>query len=196
MSLTDTAKQKLLSTKFEGSAPNKSGASEVEKIELENNKGAKVNYLKKCFSALVNRKQIIVQPDVIKVILQSELNIKFNSLNPTLQSVLQDSTIFFMTVWPGWKKSVEYFNGKLPFKDWFEKFVQYLMFQLNHIITNEVKYMQKAKESSIQTSKVDKETMTEHMAGVPKPDSPFGLLICGPPWVLNNLAFFEADSKY
>lgn len=189
MTELDSKKKTLLGSFFLAD-PVENGDSLREVIEFQESQKTK-SYLKKCFSSLVNRKEIFIGKDVARHIFTKELQIDLEPLNEPLQNVLLDSLVYLMIVWPGWSKSSSYFDGSLMFNDWFEKLRQYLIFQLNHIIMQEDKYRE-----NIRHETVDKGEMTYVKKQEIKPDSETAIEVCGPPSFLYNLIFYENKSRY
>lgn len=169
----------------------------IEHIDLTKNthkKPSSNNYLKKCFQTLIDRKQLFMAPAVTMEIYKTEFNIQLSEYDDVLQNVLLESIVYFMVVWPGWKKSVAYFKGQLRYKDFYEEFKQYLITQLKEIIANEEMYKKNAKKLA-NSNAVDQETQTEAKFDASiKPESDFGLQISAAPKTLNSLVFFASEN--
>lgn len=195
---SDDTKKILLSSFFLSPNYKPQEGDAVETIQLQQNQNHIRNpnhsYMKKCFQAVVDRKHLLLPPEVAKHILTDDLGVSLTDHDFTLQHVLMDSLIYLMAVWPGWKKCIEYFKGELNHKEFYHKFFQYLSLHINNIITNSYKYKAKVQKSS--ANKVDKEVITEFdEASGYKPESPFALEIRGTPSLLNSVIFFEENSK-
>lgn len=149
--------------------------------------------LKNCFNVILNRKKLVVKRDELEAILQNNLNIDIAKLNSRLASVLADSLVMYMRMWPGWQNSVLYFTGKLMVEDWFEQFRQYLMMKINYIILNEKHYLDLLKldnfgntaDAGLQTWQINKKEM-----------APYSLMIHGTPSILSDVIFMQRGSEF
>lgn len=149
--------------------------------------------LQNCFNVILNRKKLVVKRDELENILQTNLNINTGKLNTRLISVLADSLVMYMKLWPGWQKSAFYFTGKLAYDDWFERFRQYLMYKMNFIITREQEYLDlmKGEDSGsmavvcVQTDEIKKKEVAS-----------YSLMIHGQPSMLNNLIFLQRGGEF
>lgn len=159
----------------------------------------KTNGLKKCFSALVDRKQVNLEEDVLKLMLKYELQINMESVDSALSSVLPIMLAFYIKNWPGWQRSKEYYSGKINFKDWFDKFKQYIVLRLNYLIKNgynqaiamlkeEVKA--EKKQATIHTEMIEHGTQTDNL--LPKTSAPFTIRIECAPKLMGSLIFTES----
>lgn len=154
--------------------------------------------LLKCFSALVDRKQVNLELDVLILMLKKELHIKVDSLDPQLSAILPYILVFYIKNWPGWQRSVEYYSGKMAFKVWYEKFYKFITIKLNETINIHYK---EAKEGIDKTKSEEvkknyllkkitcKNTQTDYSA--PKVLSPFSIKITAKPVLLNTLVFTD-----
>ncbi|KAJ8948105.1 hypothetical protein NQ318_008458 [Aromia moschata] len=157
------------------------------------------NGLKKCFAALVDRKQVNLDEDVLKLMLKKELQINLDALDENLSSVLPIMLVTYMKAWPGWQRSKEYYSGKLNFKDWYDKFRQYIVLRLNFLIKSgyntiieEIKQDRRKAiaQSNPNKAVVERGMQTDYLA--PKGLSPFAISIDCPPSVLNSILFADA----
>lgn len=155
--------------------------------------------LKKCFCALVDRKQVNLELDVLKLMLKHELLINTDVLDENLSSVLPIMLALYIKNWPGWQRSKEYYSGKLNFKDWFEKFRQYIVLRLKNIIKNgynnaiELLREEVKKEKSGSTKDVilkEQGSQTDNL--MPKTEAPFTITIECPPNLMGSLLFAES----
>lgn len=161
-------------------------------------KDSKNNGLRQCFSALVNRKQVHLELEVVQLMLRKELNIKLNLLDPVLAGSLPYLLVYYIKNWPGWQKSVEYYSGKITFKTWYDKFLKFVTFKLNDVINN--RYTEAVEELSgdelnaykkrYTLKKVaDGNTQTDNLA--PKSESPVCIHITAKPDLLNTIVFTD-----
>lgn len=166
---------------------------DCSKTNREKNTG-----LKKCFSALVDRKQVNLELDVLKLMLKHELQINTETLDENLSSVLPFMLALYIKNWPGWQRSKEYYSGKLNFKDWFEKFRQYIVVRLNYLIKNgynlaiEMLREDMKKEKSSVSNEVmlkSQDSQTDYL--MPKSVAPFTISIECPPKLMGSLIFTE-----
>ncbi|XP_018563392.1 uncharacterized protein LOC108905101 [Anoplophora glabripennis] len=156
--------------------------------------------LKKCFTALVDRKQVNLDIDVLNLMLKKELLINLDVLDKNLAEVLPVMLVMYMKTWPGWQRSKEYFSGKLNFKDWYEKFRQYIVVRLNYLIKNGyasvIEEMKREKKRDVDRLNPIK-TYTEHGsqtdALAPKSFAPFSICINCPPSVVNSVVFGDSE---
>lgn len=167
---------------------------EPTKSNREKNTG-----LKKCFSALVDRKQVNLELDVLKLMLKHELQINTEILDENLSSVLPFMLALYIKNWPGWQRSKEYYSGKLNFKDWFEKFRQYIVVRLNFLIKNGYNHAidmlrddLKKKPSDLNDGVEFKSqgSQTDNLG--PKDDAPYTIVIECPPKLMGSLIFTES----
>lgn len=171
-------------------------AKDSSKINREKNTG-----LKKCFSALVDRKQVNLELDVLKLMLKHELQINTDILDDNLSSVLPFMLALYIKNWPGWQRSKEYYSGKLNFKDWFEKFRQYIVVRLNYLIKNgynnaiEMLWDDMKKEKSALTNIDLKEQGSQTDNLMPKSTAPFTISIECPPKLMGSLIFTESGGN-
>lgn len=166
---------------------------EPSKIAREKNTG-----LKKCFSALVDRKQVNLELDVLKLMLKHELQINTDVLDENLSAVLPFMLAFYIKNWPGWQRAKEYYSGKLNFKDWFEKFRQYIVLRLNFLIKNGYNLaidmlkndLKKDKPTSLKGVTLETQgSQTDYT--MPKSIAPFTITIECPPMLMGCLIFTE-----
>lgn len=153
--------------------------------------------LRKCFQALVDRKQVNLDMSLLTLILKCELDVDLDGLHPNLSSALPYMLIFYIRNWPGWQKSKEYYSGKLDFREWFSKFRQYIILKLNYLIQHgfssalaSIAEDQK-EELKTKSNLVNKETQTdllETMVSI----APFAISIQCPPKMLSSLVFSDS----
>lgn len=172
-------------------------AKDSGKINREKNTG-----LKKCFSALVDRKQVNLELDVLKLMLKHELQINTDNLDDNLSSVLPFMLALYIKNWPGWQRSKEYYSGQLNFKDWFEKFRQYIVVRLNYLIKNGYNnaigmlWDDIKKVKSVSTKEVDLKqqgSQTDNL--MPKSNAPFTISIECPPKLMGSLIFTDSGGN-
>lgn len=154
--------------------------------------------LKKCFSALVDRKQVNLELDVLKLMLKHELQINTDTLDENLSSVLPLMLALYIKNWPGWQRSKEYYSGKLNFKDWFEKFRQYIVVRLNYLIKNGYNHAIEMLREDMKKETEDIETkahgsQTDNL--MPKGVAPFTISIECPPKLMGSLIFTESGGN-
>lgn len=170
---------------------------EFSKSSREKNTG-----LKKGFSALVDRKQVNLELDVLRLMLKHELQINTDALDENLSSVLPFMLALYIKNWPGWQRSKEYYSGKLNFKDWFEKFRQYIVVRLNYLIKHG--YNQAidmlCDEMKVEKSALMKDVTLKAQGSqtdnlMPKSSAPFTIMIECPPKLVGSLLFTENGGK-
>lgn len=167
-------------------------ATVKDKNNREKNTG-----LKKCFSALVDRKQVNLELDVLKLMLKHELQINTDVLDENLSSVLPLMLALYIKNWPGWQRSKGYYSGKLNFKDWFEKFRQYIVVRLNYLIKNGYNLaieslrddMKKETELSKDLEMKEQGSQTDNL--MPKGIAPFAITVECSPKLMGSLIFTE-----
>ncbi|KAJ8931590.1 hypothetical protein NQ314_015452 [Rhamnusium bicolor] len=171
-------------------------ATSKDQIKKDNVKNAG---LKKCFTALVDRKQINLDVEVLRLMLRKELQINLDTLDEHLASVMPLMLVVYMKSWPGWQRSKEYFSGKLNFKEWYEKFRQYIVLRLNFLIKNgygnvvEEIQCDKKNEAALRNPNrvcIERGTQTDNLA--PKGFAPFKISIECPPSVINSVVFTDS----
>lgn len=165
-------------------APNKAAASAEGLNDLNN-----------CFNMILNRKKLVVKRDGVEAIMKNDLSIDTAKLNSRLASVLADSLVMYMRMWPGWQKSVLYFTGKLMLEEWFEQFRQYLMYKMNFIITNEKHYLDLLKPDDFDDNNKEVGVQTLPKTGK-KEMSPYSLVIHGTASMLNNFIFMQRGGEF
>lgn len=156
--------------------------------------------LKKCFSALVDRKQVNLELEVLRLMLRKELQINLDSLDSDLAKILPYLLVHYIKNWPGWQKSVEYYSGNIPFKSWYEKFLKFITLKLSEAIKTHypdaTNGLQKDKCSQIRKMYMlkkiaDKNTQTDNLA--PKVLAPFTIHIMAKPILLNTIVFTDTN---
>lgn len=148
-------------------------AREICKIELLPDTVTNPHYLKRCFRALYQKKEVVVPPEVLKIILKTTLEIKYDELNETLQNVVVEMLQYLMLKWPHWFRSS--FLMESSFLRLYRIFISYLQRNLVALILNESKYLQ------IPIKKQETENA--------KAESPCGILIGVPSTLLRNVTF-------
>ncbi|CAG9821152.1 unnamed protein product [Phaedon cochleariae] len=162
-----------------------------KKPDIQKNSG-----LKKCFSALVDRKQVNLDIDVLRLMLKHELLVNVEALDDNLSSIMPFMLVLYIRNWPGWQRSKEYYSGKLNFREWFEKFRQFIVVRLNFLIKNgynEAIEMIKEdrKQGKPNSSFRELGAQTDYLA--PKGLAPFSISIQCPPRVLSSLVFSDSN---
>lgn len=148
--------------------------------------------LKNCFNLILNKNKLLLKRDQVQLILQNNLNIDRSKLNARLAFVLEDALVYYMKNWPGWQRSKQYFLGKLSYDDWLEKFVHYLTYKMNYIISEEDEFLKMVcpkKDDNRVTIGVQTDPL------VKKEIAPYIIKVHGQPSVLNNLIFLQRDGK-
>lgn len=172
-------------------------AKDSTKNNREKNTG-----LKKCFSALVDRKQVNLELEVLKLMLKHELQINTDILDENLSAVLPFMLALYIKNWPGWQRSKEYYSGKLNFKDWFEKFRQYIVVRLNYLIKNgynnaiEMLREEIKKETPALTNGEIKSHGAQTDNLMSKGVAPFTINIECPPKLMGSLIFTETGGIF
>ncbi|KAJ8926025.1 hypothetical protein NQ315_009880 [Exocentrus adspersus] len=159
--------------------------------------------LKKCFTALVDRKQVNLDLDVLNLMLKKELLINLDGLDKNLADVLPIMLVMYMKSWPGWQRSKEYFSGKLNFREWYEKFHQYIMVRLNFLVKNGYNSVieEMRREKKVEMEKLfPNKSYTEHGAQTdvlaPKGFAPFSITINCPASCVNSIVFAESEGSF
>lgn len=156
--------------------------------------------LKKCFSALVDRKQVNLELEVLRLMLRKELQINLDGLEPELAIVLPYLLVYYIKNWPGWQKSVEYYSGNIPFKSWYDKFHKFVTLKLSEAIKTHyhdvVKDFQRDKNTATRKMYMlkkitDKNSQTDNLA--PKVLAPFTIHIMAKPVLLNTIVFTDTN---
>ncbi|CAG9766931.1 unnamed protein product [Ceutorhynchus assimilis] len=160
------------------------------------------NGLRKCFSALVDRKQASLELEVLQLMIRKELNINLDALEPELARILPYMLVYYTKNWPGWQKSVEYYSGKIQFKTWYEKFHMYLKVKLNEAITTNFRVVmaemkrEEVEKKIAETRKgyvleklADRSSQTDMLA--PKVVAPFIIEVGSKPVFLNTIVFTD-----
>ncbi|KAG5895527.1 hypothetical protein JTB14_010671 [Gonioctena quinquepunctata] len=169
-------------------------ATEAPKKDNPKNSG-----LKKTFTALVDRKQVNLDLEVLKLMLKHELLVNMDSLDENLSSLMPFMLVSYIKNWPGWQRSKEYYSGKLNFREWYEKFRQYIVVRLNFLIKNGynqaidmIREDRKNESNQLNPNRSFQEhgTQTDYLA--PKGLAPFAISIQCPPKVLSSLVFTDS----
>lgn len=147
-------------------------AREICKIELLPSTITNPHYLKRCFKALYEKKELIVPPQVIETILKTTLEFKLEEYSETLQKVMVDLFQYLMIQWPQWPRISTLTES--DFLRLYQSFVFYLQSNLRDVILNENRYLRKANEES-----------GVHV----KRESSFGIRVGAPTILMNNVAF-------
>lgn len=110
-----------------------------------------------------------------------------------MRSILPFLLVHFIKTWPGWQKSTEYLQEEITYKEWFQKFKEYLSFKLNFVIRNDTddvfKEDQLCANSPILFG-IDNNTQTDNE--LEKSLSPYSIEVCAPPRCLNTLVFRDS----
>lgn len=156
--------------------------------------------LKKCFSALVDRKQVNLELEVLRLMLRKELQVNLDALEPELANIMPYLLVYYIKNWPGWQKSVEYYSGNIQFKAWYEKFYKFITLKLNEVMKTHYRDAlgEIQKEKSMETRKMymlkkiaDRNTQTDNLA--PKVIAPFTIHIIAKPVLLNTIVFTDSN---
>ncbi|XP_076275812.1 uncharacterized protein LOC143206871 isoform X2 [Rhynchophorus ferrugineus] len=154
--------------------------------------------LRKCFAALVDRKQVNLELDVLILMLKKELHLSLDTYNPRLVDVLPYILVFYIKTWPGWQKSVEYYSGNIQFKVWYDKFFNFITIKLNEVITVHFKEtlkqsvdekLEEIKNKFEMGNLISKVSQTDSLAL--KTLSPIKIKISCKPLLLNTLVFTD-----
>ncbi|XP_060523093.1 uncharacterized protein LOC132700037 isoform X2 [Cylas formicarius] len=192
--MEDTVSETTMSKTTSGEA-NKQPVEKPSRSVIAKNSG-----LKKCFSALVDRKQVNLDLEVLNLMLKRELQIPLNKLDPELATILPYMVVHYVKSWPGWQRSVEYYSGKTSFKAWYEKFYKYITLKLSQVV--ELHYGQAQAEirkkrfelyaEKIATKKIcNRNSQTDSLA--PKGFAPFTIEVTGKPLLLNTIVFTDTS---
>lgn len=145
----------------------------------------------KFFEAVIKSQELEVDQNQLEKVFCVDLTIDTVKLNKRLVGVLGEALVYYMTTWPGWQRSNEYSSGQLPCKEWYERFRQYLIFKSNFIIKNAPKFTEEvSKETKDETIQTD---LSIKINDDDKRTAPYVLNISGPPSILNNIVFMEAN---
>ncbi|KAL1489358.1 hypothetical protein ABEB36_014271 [Hypothenemus hampei] len=169
--------------------PSKDSALEIKKKRKE----SKNCGLKKCFSALVDRKQVNLELEVARLMLRKELNIDLTTLPSELGESMPYMLVHHIRSWPGWLQSYKYYSGEIQFKNWYEQFETFIMNKLDEDINTTYPAVRKEieEEEVVEKSlKTDQGTQTEVLA--PKDFAPFSLQVTGKASMLNTLVFTDS----
>ncbi|XP_066259875.1 uncharacterized protein [Euwallacea similis] len=176
-----------------------SGINSTQTTSKKKNKDSKFCGLRKCFSALVDRKQVNLELEVLRLMLRKELNISLENFEPILTNMLPYLLVYYIKNWPGWQKSVEYYSGNITFQMWYDKFHKFITIKLNEAINVHYKeaMAEFRKKNPIDTQKkymlkkiADHNTQTDNLA--PKTIAPFTIEISSKPALLNTIVFTDS----
>lgn len=187
--------EQIKSVDFYAPTPKDTPVNETIQIPAQTSKPILSNScLYKMFASLINRRHVDLLPPVAEHILLHDLNVPYDKQEVALQKILRDCLAYFVLVWPGWKSSMDYFNGKVSYLVWFGQFRQYLMDEIGEVVENQEKYKTEAMKVDGNDGKesVDKGVETE---GDLSQESAVTLEISGPPRLLNSLVFYDSDCK-
>lgn len=98
----------------------------VQSIEINEDETT----LRKCFSDIIQRKEISLDEQVIISIIKKDLLIDYDRCQQSLKPFLIKLFLVCINSWPGWRKGREYFSGKLSENEWFDKLKQFLTLKL------------------------------------------------------------------
>ncbi|KAF2879293.1 hypothetical protein ILUMI_26885 [Ignelater luminosus] len=145
----------------------------------------------KFFEAVIKSQELEVDQNQLEKMFCIDLTIDTAKLDKRLVGVLGEALVYYMTTWPGWQRSNEYSSGQLQCKEWYERFRQYLIFKSNFIIKNAPKFTEEVcKETKDETIQTD---ISIQMSEDDKRTAPYILNVSGPPSILNNIVFMEAN---
>ncbi|XP_050314386.1 uncharacterized protein LOC126748897 [Anthonomus grandis grandis] len=162
---------------------------------------SKNNGLRQCFGALVDRKQVSLELDVLRLMIRKEMGIHIDKLEPELGNLLPYLLVYYIKNWPGWQKSKDYYSGKILFKTWYDKFHKFITFKLNEfkllhyheigcrLLTTKA---ERIKKKYMWGEIVDKNTQTDNL--VPKIMAPFHISITTKPILLNTIVFSDSGN--
>ncbi|XP_023013957.1 uncharacterized protein [Leptinotarsa decemlineata] len=171
----------------------------AQAMETHKKENPKSSGLRKCFAALVDRKQVNLDLDVLVLMLKHELLVNLDTLDKNLSQIMPFMLVFYIRNWPGWQRSKEYYSGKLSFRDWYEKFRQYIVVRMNFLIKNgynqALDMIRTEKKEENESRNLNKKyqshgTQTDNL--MPKVLAPFSLSIQCPPKVVNSLFFTDS----
>lgn len=173
----------------------------AEKVSAKKEKESKYAGLKKCFDALVKRKQVDLDIVVIELLLKNELGIGTDLNNDALKGILPYMFIFYVKSWPGWLRSKEYFSGKLNYKDWFEKFRQFIVVKMNFLIKNGYKQAldmleeDKRKDEELKGKSNFSNQAVQVDINNASSTAPYTINITCPPMLMTSLLFSQSGGK-
>ncbi|XP_066152738.1 uncharacterized protein [Euwallacea fornicatus] len=177
-----------------------SGINKAQVTSKKKGKDSKFCGLRKCFSALVDRKQVNLELEVLRLMLRKELNFSLENFEPILANMLPYLLVYYIKNWPGWQKSVEYYSGNITFQMWYDKFHKFITIKLNEAINVHYKeaMAEFRKENPLDTQKkymlkkiVDHNTQTDNLA--PKTMASFTIEISSEPVLLNTIVFTDSS---
>ncbi|CAH1998046.1 unnamed protein product [Acanthoscelides obtectus] len=152
--------------------------------------------LRKCFLSLVDRKILYLEIEELNTILNNELMMNTKNLDSDLTDVLPYILCYYIKHWPGWQRSKEYFSGKLHFKDWYDKFKQYIVLKMNYAIRNAYPAAMKM-ESEEMKAKLEKcitrGSQTDYLST--KGTSPCSIVINCSSNAVNTLVFTDSEDN-
>lgn len=175
--------------------------SNVKNLEVKET--LKSSILRKCFTAIVDRKQVDLDIKELHRILKDELFIPVETLQERLVSVLPFMLVFYIKSWPGWQKSKEYYSGKLNFREWFDKFRQYVVVKINYIIKNGYQealqavtreWKHESRPQKFAKDFRDQGAQTDYLN--PKIFAPFSISIEGPPTLLGTINWKTSKGRF
>ncbi|VEN45423.1 unnamed protein product [Callosobruchus maculatus] len=156
----------------------------------------KNSILRKCFLCLVDRKVLNLDVDVLNTILSNELYMNLEVLEPNLAEILPLMLAYYIKYWPGWQRSREYYSGKLHFKNWYDKFKQYIAIKINYAIRNgypaELQSNTEAAREKL-SKHVTRGSQTDYLGT--KGMSPCSIVINCASSVVNTLVFTDSEEN-
>lgn len=173
-----------------------------EEMLRSRSKDSKNCGLRKCFSALVDRKQVNLELDVLILMLKKELHLSLDTYDSRLVDILPYILVYYIKTWPGWQKSVEYYSGNIKFKVWYDKFFNFITIKLNEVITVHYKEtLRKNVEEELKKMK-NKFQLGQLISKVSQTDSstlktlsPTRIKISCSPVLLNTLVFTDNEGN-
>lgn len=156
----------------------------------------------KCFFALFEGRQIILDLEMLQLMLTQELGIDINSVDEKLHTALPYMLAFYIKNWPGWHLN-DHQKKSLNYTQLFNDFQQYLRDRLSYLIksgydqvtkTIENDYISNSEIIKLLEVKMDtKESQTENNQ---KDIAPFKISISCPPKVMGTLVFADFQGEY
>ncbi|KAL1487973.1 hypothetical protein ABEB36_015354 [Hypothenemus hampei] len=159
--------------------------SETKQIKYD----VKKNELKKCFTALVDRKQVNLDLEMAKQLLNKELEIDIANLPADLGESMPYMLIHHIKTWPGWLNSPKYYSGEITFKNWYKEFITFILNKLDEDIKTTYPAVRKELDEE---EAVNKSLDIDQCTQIEANDfSPFSLKITGKASMLNTLVFTD-----
>nr|CAI5835731.1 unnamed protein product [Callosobruchus analis] len=156
----------------------------------------KNSILRKCFLCLVDRKVLNLDVEVLNTILSNELAMNLDILENDLAEILPYMLAYYIKYWPGWQRSKEYYSGKLHFKDWYDKFRQYIVIKINYAIRNgyptAIRFDSEAIKEKL-NSQMTRGSQTDYLST--KGMSPCSIVINCNSSAVNTLVFTDSEDN-